>query len=428
MQFIRGVKRIVESVYQKGFFHLLSSNFLVHFLSFSSQLIVAWILTAEDLGRIKLMLSYVEVALIIATFGIPVSVVKLCSSNILEKLKLIILRNGFIYITLSSSLTYLVLLVMSESEVISSDIVINQYFKYFALLLFPMSWNQLFISFFQSKKKFKELSIIQTTTKFASILVIVGVTYFFLLEGYILAIVVGFFLTTVIFIFHLRGQLSDLFIEKLRSQIKIFKQVFSYSKYSLAANLTNRLNIFVHYFILNYYLEDRELFGQYSFALTLVQGLQIITTTIQQITIPYFSEYSQDIQTWKNSFSKYNKIFIGLIVVVFAFSMLVLPEIVKIIFAGKFNDSIIFIRIFVGGWLIRNLYSLKGPALIGLGKIHVNFYNSFYIFVLTVPFVFTLIKFYGSLGAAYSSVLQGIIAYMIVSISFQKVVRKSIRK
>ena len=69
---------IIKDTYNKGFFHLFSANTLIHLIEFGSQLFIAWILIAEDIGRIKSFQSFAAIAVVIAGLGFNTSVLKLC--------------------------------------------------------------------------------------------------------------------------------------------------------------------------------------------------------------------------------------------------------------------------------------------------------------------------------------------------------------
>ena len=70
------IKKEIKSVFDKGFFHLLTSNYIINIVMFGSQMIVAWILTPEDLGRIKIMQSYIGIATIFSGLGFNTSTLK----------------------------------------------------------------------------------------------------------------------------------------------------------------------------------------------------------------------------------------------------------------------------------------------------------------------------------------------------------------
>lgn len=73
------ILQLLRDILNKGFFHLLSANFIIGFLGFGSQLLVAKFLTPVELGQIRTMQSFIGVATILAGFGFNTAVLKLCS-------------------------------------------------------------------------------------------------------------------------------------------------------------------------------------------------------------------------------------------------------------------------------------------------------------------------------------------------------------
>jgi O-antigen/teichoic acid export membrane protein len=78
---LKKLNNILNDIHSKGFFHLFSANTLIHVIEFGSQLFVAWILLADDIGRIKSLQTFASVGVIIAGLGFNTSILKLCSEK-----------------------------------------------------------------------------------------------------------------------------------------------------------------------------------------------------------------------------------------------------------------------------------------------------------------------------------------------------------
>jgi Na+-driven multidrug efflux pump len=70
------------------------------------------------------------------------------------------------------------------------------------------------------------------------------------------------------------------------------------------------------------------------------------------------------------------------------------------------------------------LFSTKGVALFGLGKINMNFYSA----LIALPFSFIVSYYfilkYGIIGAAYGNIAAQIFIYLISSYQFSKANRQ----
>ena len=143
------VLALFNSVKEKGFYHLLSANYLIRFLGFASQLIVAWIITTEDVGRIKVMQSYMSVFVVLASFGFNVSILKLCSEDRSEKQKNYLFRKGLTYSLVSQILTIALIFFLVYFELLSQDFIINKVFLVYALGLAPLVLDGIILGEFE---------------------------------------------------------------------------------------------------------------------------------------------------------------------------------------------------------------------------------------------------------------------------------------
>jgi O-antigen/teichoic acid export membrane protein len=391
------IKTLLLQIKEKGFFHLLSANYLIQILMFGSQMFVAWILTPEDIGRIKIMQSYLGVAIIFAGFGFNTSTLKLISEKrpFAEKYALFSVVLKYNYIALI--FVYIIMLVFSLLNLISKDMVINHIFPVYSIMLFPITLNTLMIAYLQGLKKIKEMAKIQTITSFISLTIIIILTYFFYLYGYITALILGF-ITTYLFlsltIKNINRDVTEISLDKS------FQIHWQYAKFSFLANGLSRISLFMDIFLMNYLISDRTAVGYYGFALTVIVAFRLITGTVQQICTPFFSEKSTNFNEWKSIYKKYNFLFQVGSLIITIISIFLLPEIINFVFQGKYDNSTPFLRILVISWFVRNLYSIKGIALLGLGKIHLNFYSS--LIVLPISIITT---YYGNLVSAISSMV-----------------------
>jgi O-antigen/teichoic acid export membrane protein len=71
----------IQNIGQKGFFYLFATNGLILIISFISQLFVAGILDPVDIGRIKIMQTYIGLASLLGGFGFNTSLLKLASEQ-----------------------------------------------------------------------------------------------------------------------------------------------------------------------------------------------------------------------------------------------------------------------------------------------------------------------------------------------------------
>jgi O-antigen/teichoic acid export membrane protein len=400
---------------KKGFFHLLLANFLVNFFAFGSQLLVAWILTPTELGQIKILQTFVTVAVIFASFGFDASTLKLCSENIDIERKRKLFRSAHFYTLLAVIFTYSIVCILSQFRIISADQFINNYFYIFLITLIPQTFSMLHFAYLQALKKIELLAKIQTTAKVISFTFVIVITYFYGINGFIFAYILGYVVTSLILFANNKKEL----IFDNPTNKNDFISHWKHAKFAFLSNLTSGLSRYLDVFIINFFIIDREAIGMYSFALNIVLILQIVGDTIQRISIPHFSEKSDNIIHWKIVFKKYYKIFI-----LFAISFLILLNLfiepaIQIAFNGKYNSSIIFVRILSLRWFFYALVQFKGSALFGLGKINYNFYGSVIFLIINFVLQYILVIKFGILGVVWGVAFGSVIYYFIYNYIFK---------
>ena len=178
MKFFHRLNQLLFDVAAKGFFHLLSANVLIQLVAFASQLFVAGILSPEDVGRIKIITTFLSVFSIIGGMGLNASTLKLCSENRSEAETKELFGSGVVFTVVSTVVFYVLALVLNSLGFLSSDTIIR---RLMPMGLFPLITNSAFmvlVSYFQATKQIRILSRI-TVNKLIAIVAIIMLTWWF---------------------------------------------------------------------------------------------------------------------------------------------------------------------------------------------------------------------------------------------------------
>lgn len=403
---------IFRNISKKGFFHLLSANLLIQIVAFASQLFVAGILAPDDIGRIKIIQTYLSIFIIIGGLGFNSSTLKLCSENKSIEERNALFRSAFFFTILSTILLYSVILILNYFSIFSSDKLVKWIIP---LGLFPIITNSLFMvfaSYFQAIKKMKLLSGLTISNKLISIISIIVFTYFIGIKGYYLAYNISFIFILIV-CFRAFGAffITDFFAFRHFSQFKIH---WKYAKKSMLAYLLSEMSAYVDIILINYFIKDMHQIGYYSFALTVTVILRLFPSTVQQITIPYFSSMTHQKVEFMKIFKRYNLMLYVVVGLSLIAVLLIFPFLIKWFLEGKYEQSIQYFPLLAIGWSLRQLIQLQYSAIFSLGKLHYNVYTSLITLIFNIVAVSISLYFYGMMGAAYASVLGGI-AFMLCS-------------
>lgn len=415
---------LFRDISNKGFFHLFSANLLIQIVAFTSQLFVAGILAPDDIGRIKIIQTYLSIFIIIAGLGFNSSTLKLCSENRSIEERNILFRSALFFSIISTLILYLIILILNYFSIFSSDKLVKWIIP---LGLFPIITNSLFMvfaSYFQAMKRIKLLSRLTISNKLISIIAIITFTYFLGIKGYYLANNLGFILILIV-CFRIFGAFftTDFFSLGHFSHFKIH---WKYARTSMLAYLLSEVSAYIDIILINYFITDMHQIGYYSFALTIIVILRLFPSTVQQITIPYFSSMMHQRVEFIKIFKRYNLILYVVVGISLIAVLLSSPFLIKWFLEGKYEQSLQYLPFLAIGWSLRQLIQLQYSAIFSLGKLHYNVYTSLITVIFNIIAVSILLYFFGLMGAAYASVLGGIVIMCCSAYFYRKAQREMI--
>jgi len=417
--FRKHIITVFKNFFKKGFFHLLSANALIQLFAFASQLFVAGILSPDDVGRIKIIQTYLAIFSIIAGLGFNSSTLKICSEGRTEGETSKYFINGFIFTIISSSIVYLVILLLNNFHIFSSDQLITALIP---IGLFPLISNSLFsvlMSYFQAKKSIKLLSNHTIINKLLSIIGIIILTYYFGIKGYYIAFNLSLIIMAVVaFLSAKRKHPFKIIFDK-----QTLPEHWKYAKLSTFANIVAETSAYVDILLITFLIKDMREIGYYSFALTLTTIIKLIPVTVQQITIPYFSSFQSSKQKFISLFKTYNQLLFLVIGITLIIFLLVLPGFIDWIFSKKYHQSIPYFLPLAIGWSIRSGTQLQSAAIFGLGKIQYNAYAALYALIGNIIIYPITIHYWGLMGAAFASIPSGLIILSASRYYYKKAIK-----
>lgn len=409
-------KNLFKITANVGFFHLISSNYAIRIFGFVSQIFVAWILTPTDIGRIRVWQSFFSISQILSAFGFESSTLKLCSEDRTNEEKFNIYSKAINYVLPSIFFTYLIINILAFFNVLSPDQAVNKYAWLFFLSLFPVTINNVQLSYLRARKQIKEYANIQLITKLISILFVIALTYLYYLSGYLIALIIGY-----IFSFVLIKQLvnKNSFKTTHMPHKAVLKLHLRYSLPVVVDDFAGMISQNLDILILNFIIITRDDVGYYGFAVTLITMMSVISYSMYQIVVPYFSSKSNNIKEILVLFNKYEIkwALISLIILIIAVAFTV--PFLKYAMNGKYSDSVqYFIPLAISWYFKSNLYYQAG-AIFGMGKMSLLATFSIISVLITSILLWIAITIYGIIGAAYGMMFAMFLNLIFIKIYFK---------
>lgn len=422
--FNKSVKFWINDFLKLGFHHILTVNSLGTILGLASQLFVVWLLTAEEIGQIRIMQSFLSYAVLIGGLGFNSSTLKLCSENRPDGEIVYLYKKALLYSAGLSIITLLGFIVLNHFDLLIQNKKFENLLSLFLLSVFPLVINSIDSYYLQSRREFKKLSQIQLISRFISVILIIALTYFKGIYGFIIANVIGNFLTF---------SLLFVTVNKINCKIQLIKinntlgLHMKYSGFAFLSNITYQASLYFDMVLLNYLVKnDPKAIGSYGVATLIVSFFSIVTSSVQQVLIPVFSGASSSVSEWEKIYKKYNKIYLYGISFLGLIGIMLLPFLLTQIFGTKFERIGLFFSFLCLSWILRSFYSLKSSALFGLGKLKVIFILSLILVFIGLPLNYLMISKYGVIGAAIANLSTSLVGFLIYDKSFSNILKREV--
>ncbi|MFJ9383231.1 flippase [Peribacillus sp. NPDC101481] len=416
---MKKIKKTFADLYQLankvGFLHLLSANLLIQISAFGGQIFLTRILSVEDIGTIKVLQSYLNILILVASLGLNTSVLKLCSEDISKKKQKSIFNISFLITIVSSFIIMLIVINLVNVSIINVDNLIKIY-----IFLIPiLSLTNLIIVYLQSQQKIKTMSIIQSYTKIFIVIFSTLFAYWLGLEGYIYSLVILNFISFIVILLFIRREMNFKYIFNIT--IPKLKNIFNNGLFAFGSNLLGTLMSNVNIIMATFLTINSKEIGYYSIAQLIISAMMMFPATLGQIMIPKISRVSHNVEDVKILLKKYQirntiiSISVALIAGIFA------PFILPLVFGEKYSNSVFYLEILLIGFIFWSIYSPKGITLMSVGRSDINLYINTIATILNITINYFFISRYGMYGAAIANTITYLLTIFINGYFFNKI-------
>src|SRR5690606_2157874 len=128
----------LHALWKKGFFHLAVSNYSVQFIVFASHLLIAKIMSPDDVGIIKSIETLTGIAVVLGGGGAIFAILKLIPENPNQKIRSFLLNYSIRYTLFYSVGVFLLFYLLVYLGLLSDDRKYDRWFYLYALIIIPM--------------------------------------------------------------------------------------------------------------------------------------------------------------------------------------------------------------------------------------------------------------------------------------------------
>lgn len=374
--------------------YVLTSLLIAKICGLLSSLFIIKILPTEDFGKMSIVAAVFAILSACSGFGSHQSLLRFGSISNLEaeknNLSAYLFRKGFYYQILLS----IIFLIVSFFYITKYEDIFY-IFLFFCIRLIGFYFFTYVQSDLRVYNKNREFAGFNNFLSISGLLVLLILTYFFQLKGYLIAMAFTPFLS----LFWLKK--SSMNTVKLADNFNL-KEIRQYGFNTSATTLLSDALFSIDIIILSFLLNE-DAVADYRVAILIPSNVTFLALSFMQSDFHTLAKNYQNRSFLKNYIIGYYKFFIPICLLVFIISTLFSKEILIVISKEKYAESsyifVIFMATFLMNILFRNLY---GNLLSAIGKMSVNTKGSVISFITLIVFSFFLVPKYHILGMAIS--------------------------
>ena len=407
---MKSLSEFLRNFFQNKGQHVFLSLLIAKICAFLGSLFIIRILPESDFGTMSIVASVFAIFTPFSGFGSHQSLLRFGSLNddVSEKRSLanFLMLKGLGYQILLS-----VLFLLVSIFYVSRYDYIFYIFIFFAIRLIGFY----FFNYIQS-----ELRIFGNNRKFASVnnvvnicgvLLLLILSYFFGLKGYLIAIAFTPFISLLWF---------------KKENLKPITDTFSFNKkeiwnYGFHASGTALLSdaLFSADVLLLSFLMNETAVANYKVAILIPANITFLALTFMQSDFPMLAKNYQNRNFLWNYIKNYYKIFIPISSLIFLIGVIFKSEILHLFFSAKYSDNSLLFSILLGGFCLNMLFrNLYGNLLSAVGKMKINTLISALTLLLIFGFSFLFVPKFGIDGMGISLSLTLLLNGLLLMISF----------
>lgn len=409
------IKKKIKKLYKTGFFHIFFSDVINKILLFCNGIFIVKVLSKENFGIYSYSQNLLSIFLLFSGLGINNGLLQFASkSNEKEKKEIFnfTFRLGVIINIILTGI--LILYCRFGNFKIKEGKEILLYMSGFPIFVIIIDS---FLMYWRAELKNKEMSVLSTINTLSTVIFMVIGGYLYELKGVILGKYLGFILVIVVILNYNSFEKVKQYLKKSKINFSLKKEII---KYSLSTQINNSIISFIHMidiFSIGILIGDKNILATYKTANILPFGLEFIPHSIMIYIYPYFVRNNENKKWIKENYKKVMLFLLLMNIFIVINALLFGKYIILKIFGQQYIDSIKIFKILCIGYFFTGTFRVLGAnILFALEKPKFNIYSSVIACFVNVFLNYILINKYGSIGAAYSTVIVFIVWSILVNI------------
>ena len=390
---MKSLQEFLQNFFKNKGQYVFFSLLIAKICGFISSIAVVRMLPQSDFGMMTIVASVFAVFATFSGFGSSQGFLRFGAiaeqSEEKEKLHQHFFLQGFLY-----------QLILSVLFILSSIFFVQKYgdvlliFIFFTIRLIGFYFFNHIQSYFRVYHDNKNFARVNNVVNVFGLILIIILTYFFGLKGYLLAISLAPFLSLFWFF-----KYKILNFQRIKLQKK---ELWSYSFHAVFTAFLSDLLFSLDILLLGFLLNENAV-ADYKVAIILPSNLTFLAVSMLQADFPKIAKNAHNQLFVKDYISNYYKIFIPICLVIFGVSFFFAEEILTLFFSSQYGNEtqvfLILVITFLMNMLFRNLF---GNLLSAVGEMKKNTIISIFSLIVLAISAFILVPKFQILGMGIS--------------------------
>lgn len=408
---INMIVKLINKLRITGFFHIFGSSVINKIVSFLSSIVLVRILSKGEYGIFTYGWNIYCIILLVSGLGMDSGVLQLCSENSQnEKLSKSICGYA---VKLGLTVNFLLAIAIFCISIFAPLTIggADTLLRMLCLLPLIQLLYNLSVSYLRAQKRnqdYSRLSVLNTVMIF--VFSVCGALLFHE-KGLVLGYYLSYILSVIYVIFVLR---INLFQKVDKPDHKTVVDIRNISIVSMCNNGLSQLMYLLDVFVLGIVAAEENILASYKVATVIPSALTFIPLSLVIYLYPYFAQHRNDrkwcIKNYRLMLSSLAVLNAFVSIILFSFA----PLIIRILFGENYMDAVPVFRILSVNYFISGTFRvLSGNLLVTQRKLKFNLIVAIISGTVNAIADYIFIKKWGSLGAAYASVLVVLISSII---------------
>lgn len=415
-------KEDIKSILSKGLIQIFSANFINKIVQFMTVLFLTNIISVNEYGAFSYAQNTMSFALLLEGLGVTAGILQYSSveKGKKEKYKFFNfgIKIGFVFNILVS--IGLMLYATFGPVAIQSS---RQYLIIMAFIpVINIIYNsiQAYLRASLRNKEFSRLTVFNTVIYFIATVLL---SYLMGANGLILGMYIAYLSTVLLGAYFIRDDIKLFKYTKMDSRSAEIK----FLKYSIITVLSNAMSQILYLLdtqLIGVFTKDEAILAAYKVATTIPFNITFIPLSLMVFAYPYFAQNKDNKEWIKGKLSILIK-GLGVLNLLISLGGIILAKPIFYILFPKYMSAIGCFRVLMLGYFISGTFRIPyGNILASLGDARANLINAIFSGVANIILDVILIKKYGSIGAAYATLMVFIISSIIHYIFINKYINK----